>query len=162
MTSTAYASKLTPATAIVGMQGYINDIGNILEKVVSGAQGAAFPPVPIPISPPVILKIRDLSAFEHVIHMMQTEVTDLPADDLGILMKVFFTASNDWVIEIYAMSAHTEAHYSFVKALVTTHKISRSEIQISNDLIYLYLPSGIQTLYQCPTPFRLPLSLDSS
>ena len=57
-------------------------------------------------------------------HMMQTDDADLPADDLDILMKVFSTAGNDRAIEIYAMSAHTEAHHSFVRALVATHKVA--------------------------------------
>lgn len=52
---------------------------------------------------------------------MDTEDTDLPADDLGMLMKIFSTASNDWMIEIYAMSIHTEAYRSFIKTLVATH-----------------------------------------
>ncbi|KAG1778119.1 hypothetical protein EV702DRAFT_1196538 [Suillus placidus] len=53
MTSTVHASKLTPATA------------------VSGAQGAAPPPVSTPIPPPVTLEIRDLSALECIMHMVQ-------------------------------------------------------------------------------------------
>lgn len=59
--------------------------------------------------------------LECAIHLMDTEDTDLPADDLGMLMKIFSTASNDWMIEIYAMSIHTEAYRSFIKTLVATH-----------------------------------------
>ncbi|KAG2363041.1 hypothetical protein BDR07DRAFT_1609111 [Suillus spraguei] len=49
MTSATQGSKLTPATAVVGMQGPINCIGNILEKAVTTAQ-----PVPMPL-PPLLL-----------------------------------------------------------------------------------------------------------
>jgi len=57
MTSAAWASKLMPATTVIGMQGAINCIGDILDKVVSNAapispSSSTPAPAPAPAPPP--------------------------------------------------------------------------------------------------------------
>ncbi|KAG1753365.1 hypothetical protein EDB19DRAFT_1979111 [Suillus lakei] len=120
MTSATKASKLTTATAVVGMQGSINHIGDILEKAVTTAQAPA--PAPRPITPPATSEIKELSVIECTMHIMQTEDADMPAEDLGILMTIFSAVDSDRTMAIYAMSSHTEAHCSFIRGLAAAHK----------------------------------------
>ncbi|KAG1738753.1 hypothetical protein EDB19DRAFT_1909155 [Suillus lakei] len=105
MTSATKASKLTAATAVVGMQGSINRIGDILEKAVTTAQAPA--PAPRPITPPATSKIKELSVIERAMHIMQMEDTDMPAEDLGILMTIF---------------SAVDTRRSFIRGLVAAHK----------------------------------------
>ncbi|KAG1719482.1 hypothetical protein EDB19DRAFT_1971916 [Suillus lakei] len=118
--SATKASKLTAATAVVGMQGSINRIGDILEKAVTTAQAPA--PAPCPITPPATSEIKELSVIERAMHIMQTEDADMPVEDLGILMTIFSAVDSDRTMAIYAMSSHTEARRSFIRGLVATHK----------------------------------------
>ncbi|KAG1746911.1 hypothetical protein EDB19DRAFT_1905737 [Suillus lakei] len=118
--SATKASKLTATTAVVGMQGSINRIGDILEKAVTTAQAPA--PAPRPITPPATSEIKELSVIERTMHIMQTEDADMPAEDLGILMTIFSAVDSDRTMAIYAMSSHTEAHRSFIRGLVAAHK----------------------------------------
>ncbi|KAG2354030.1 hypothetical protein BDR07DRAFT_1614513 [Suillus spraguei] len=97
MTSATQGSKLMPATAVVGMQGSINCIGDILEKAVTAAQ-----PVLVP----------------HAMAIMQSADARVSAEEQGQLLLMF--TSNDWVVEIYVQSP-PPARRSYVKALLESH-----------------------------------------
>ncbi|KAG2358144.1 hypothetical protein BDR07DRAFT_1489821 [Suillus spraguei] len=73
MTSATQGAKLTPATAVVGMQGSINCIGDILEKAVTASP---FPPPPPP--PPPLA-----TTLNHAIAIVQTEDAGVSKEKLG-------------------------------------------------------------------------------
>ncbi|KAG2123686.1 hypothetical protein BD769DRAFT_1669904 [Suillus cothurnatus] len=112
MTSAAWASKLTPATAVVGMQGAINRIGDILDKVVSNttpvspSPSSSTPvPAPAPAPPPPPVS----TTLDRAVCLMETEDVDVPPADQGKLLLIF--ASNERTMEIYVPTCSTPFVY---------------------------------------------------
>ncbi|KAG1831455.1 hypothetical protein DFJ58DRAFT_736613 [Suillus subalutaceus] len=105
--------KVSPATAVVGMQGSINRIGDILEKAVTAAPVPA-PPLPPPPPPPPLVA----TALDRAMILMQTEDVEVPAEDLGRLLLIF--TSNERAMEIYVQSP-LGPRRSYIKALLEAH-----------------------------------------
>jgi hypothetical protein len=126
MTSVARAAKLTPATAVVGMQGSINRIGDILEMAVHNAAHAAHTQA-APPTPPAYIKVASSpsTTLERAMHIMDTEDADLPAEDLGMLMMVFSNAGNERAMEIYIQSRRIEVRRAYIKSLIADHKAKK-------------------------------------
>lgn len=126
MTSAARASKLTPATAVVGMQGAINRIGDILDKVVSNAtpvspspSSSTPAPAPAPAPPPPPVS----TTLDRAVRLMETEDVDVPPADQGKLLLIF--ASNERTMEIYVQSPHA-ARRSYIKALLDDYALKQA------------------------------------
>ncbi|KAG2066248.1 hypothetical protein BDR04DRAFT_1160437 [Suillus decipiens] len=105
MTSATQGAKLTPATVVVGMQGSINCIGDILEKAITAA-----PPLP-----PSSLAMTTLDCTMAIV---QTEDAGVSEEELGQLLLIFM--SNEQAMEIYVQSPPAACH-SYVKVLLHSH-----------------------------------------
>jgi len=121
MNSAARAQKITPAAAVMGMQGSINRIGDILEWAVT-SNAAQAPPAPAP-PPSSESNIRASTTLERAMHIMHTEDAELPSDELGMLMTIFSAAGSERAMEIYVQSPHAEARCAYIKYLITSHNV---------------------------------------
>ena len=115
MTSAVKASKITPATAVVGMQGSINRIGDILERAMTA-------PAPPPAAPATSTsQMRASDVLDGAMCIMEEEDGDLPAGDLGMLMAIFSAPENGLVMQIYVRSPSAAARHAYIQHLINTH-----------------------------------------
>lgn len=124
MTSVVKASKITPATAVVGMQGSINRIGDILERAIGAAPQAG----PSALAAPVTStsEIRASTVLDRAMDIMSEEDSDLPASDLGMLMAIFSAAGNERAMEIYVRSPSANARRAYIQHLISTHMLKQA------------------------------------
>ena len=116
MTSAGRASKLIPAAAVVGMQGSINHIGDILQGAVNAAQASS--------QARVTAGVTAVSSLDRAMTIMQTDDADLPPDDMGLLMTIFSAAGNERVTQVYVQSPHAEARRAYIKYLINAHRVA--------------------------------------
>jgi hypothetical protein len=117
MTSAVKASKITPATAVVGMQGSINRIGDILERAMT-----APPPVTALAGPATSTsETRASDVLDHAMRIMEEEDGDLPVSDLGMLMAIFSAPENERAMVIYIRSPSAGARRAYIQHLISTH-----------------------------------------
>jgi hypothetical protein len=121
MTSAVRAAKVTPATAVIGMQGSINRIGDILEKIGTGPAATSTSSAS-PTASSTVSSIRP-STTDRAIHVLCTEDADLPVDQIAALMMIFSDVSNERAMEMYIGSTHlpVEARRAYIKGLIATH-----------------------------------------
>jgi len=120
MTSAGRASKLTPAAAVVGMQGSINLIGDILQGAVNAAQASS----QAVVTAGVTAGVTAVSSLDHAMTIMQTNDADLPPNDMGLLMTIFSAAGNERVTQVYVQSPHAEARRAYIKYLINAHRVA--------------------------------------
>ncbi|OJA17726.1 hypothetical protein AZE42_04797 [Rhizopogon vesiculosus] len=120
MSSAARAAEVSPAAAIIGMRESINRIGDILEKFGTSLAATSTPSAS-PIASSTISNIRP-STVERVMHVLNTEDADLPADEQAALMMIFSDVRNERAMEIYIGSAHVDvvARRIYIKNLIAT------------------------------------------
>ena len=106
MTSAARAQKITPATAVVGMQGSINRLAGILEQALV---------IPTRISSS---EIRSQTPLDRAMHMLQNDDADLPIDQCAVLMGIFSSPASERAVEIYVQCTDTERRRAYVAQLL--------------------------------------------
>ncbi|KAJ8591402.1 hypothetical protein M405DRAFT_860546 [Rhizopogon salebrosus TDB-379] len=97
MTSAVKASRITPATAVVGMQGSINRIGDILERAMTAPPPAA-------------------AAATTSTSTSETRASDV----LDHAMRII-APENERAMAIYVRSPSADARHAYIGHLISTH-----------------------------------------
>jgi hypothetical protein len=98
MTSAARAAKITPAAAVMGMQGSINRLTNVIEKGM----------------------ITDAERVEKQRHaalrILNNEDTDYPMQERVVVMHMF--ADDPAVVDIYLETQDKDTRHAFIQHMI--------------------------------------------
>ena len=94
------ANKITNATAIMGMQGLINHLTDILEQSM------------------VVVEDKVIAGRHRAMEILQNEDTDLPLSIKVALMQLFSDQNYVAATDVYAQTVDKEMCYAFIESLL--------------------------------------------
>ncbi|KAG1882182.1 hypothetical protein F4604DRAFT_1921905 [Suillus subluteus] len=122
MSSVTQAAKITPAAAVMGMQGTVNHLTDVFERFVvssmnSGtmAGGMQLPPPPPPGPEPE----GSMDLVTHTAHLLQTEDADMPPEQRAVLITVLGEKDNERFLKFYVSLTDKATRCPFIQKLIT-------------------------------------------
>ncbi|KAG2340041.1 hypothetical protein BDR05DRAFT_950677 [Suillus weaverae] len=117
MSGATQAAKITPAVAVMGMQGTVNRLTDVFEKFIIGsiAGGTAGSMQPVPVPAPE--SSMDLVAC--TVNLLQTEDTDMPSEQRAVLIMVLGEKENECLLKFYVFLTDKETRHAFIQKLIT-------------------------------------------
>ncbi|KIK33968.1 hypothetical protein CY34DRAFT_18035 [Suillus luteus UH-Slu-Lm8-n1] len=100
ISSIAKAAKITPAAAVVGMQGSINWMTDVFEAFMRGGTGAADDPVTCAVT------------------ILEGEDADIPVDQQALLISVIGKKSNEHFLKFYITMNNGIRRCTFVEKMI--------------------------------------------
>ncbi|KAG2336911.1 hypothetical protein BDR05DRAFT_953024 [Suillus weaverae] len=119
MSGATQAAKITPAVAVMGMQGAVNRLTDVFEKFIVGsmAGGTAGGMQPAPAPAPAPESSMDLVAC--TVNLLQTEDTDMPSEQQAVLIMVLGEKENECLLKFYVSLTDKETRCAFIQKLIT-------------------------------------------
>jgi hypothetical protein len=100
ISSITKAAKITPAAAVVGMQGSINRMTDVFEAFMRGGTGAADDPV------------------THTVAILEGEDADIPVDQQALLISVMGKKGNELFLKFYITMNDGIRRRAFVEKMI--------------------------------------------
>jgi hypothetical protein len=119
MSSAAKAAKVSPAAAVMNMQGTLNRMADAFVTAVSPDALAS-----VSMAVPTAMSTTGTGAVDPVdraIDMLETLDGDLPDEQKGALIQIFATPGNEQSLAFYIRLKHLGMRRAFLKKLLRSH-----------------------------------------
>ncbi|KAG1741141.1 hypothetical protein EDB19DRAFT_1908167 [Suillus lakei] len=122
MSSVTQATKITPAAAVMGMQGTVNCLTDVFERFVvssmnSGTMAGSMQLLPPP--PPGPEPEGNMDLVTCAAHLLQTEDADMPPEQHAVLIMVLGEKNNEYFLKFYVSLTDKETRRPFIQKLIT-------------------------------------------
>ncbi|KAG1793657.1 uncharacterized protein HD556DRAFT_1308507 [Suillus plorans] len=116
MSSATQATKITPAAAVMGMQGTVNHLTDVFERfIVSTMNSGTLPPPPPPGPEPE----GSMDLVARTAHLLQTEDAGMPPEQCTVLIMVLGEKNNESFLKFYVSLMDKETRCPFIQKLIT-------------------------------------------
>ncbi|KAG1816309.1 uncharacterized protein BJ212DRAFT_1480758 [Suillus subaureus] len=122
MSSATQATKITPAAAVMGMQGTVNHLTDVFERFVvssmnSGTMAGGMQLLPLP--PPRPEPEGSMDLVTCAAHLLQTEDANMPPEQHTVLIMVLGEKDNECFLKFYVSLMDKETRHPFIQKLIT-------------------------------------------